>query len=106
MRLLSSLLLALATAVAGAAPVPENLTAENLPPITDDLRQDVGRYLEFRSAALLGWHPERREMLIATRFADSMQLHVVKMPGGPRRQLTFLPEPVRAGSYQPKTGGC
>jgi dipeptidyl aminopeptidase/acylaminoacyl peptidase len=89
-----------------AAEVPSNLTAENLPPIPDELRADVGRYLEFRSAAFQGWHPKRRDMLITTRFADSMQLHLVKKPGGARRQMTFLPEPVSGGSFQPKVGGC
>jgi len=43
-------------------------------------------------------------MLITTRFADSMQLHTVKLPGGARRQLTFLPEPVASGSFQPTAG--
>jgi len=102
----SLLLATLAAAPLPAAPVPENLTAENLPAITDELRRDVGRYLEFRSAAFQSWHPQRREMLITTRFADSMQLHLVKMPGGARRQMTFLPEPVSGGSFQPKSGGC
>jgi dipeptidyl aminopeptidase/acylaminoacyl peptidase len=43
-------------------------------------------------------------MLITTRFADTMQLHQVQMPGGDRRQLTFLNEPVAGGGYRPKTG--
>ena len=43
-------------------------------------------------------------MLISTRFADSSQLHLVKMPGGARRQLTFSREPIAAGSFVPKTG--
>jgi dipeptidyl aminopeptidase/acylaminoacyl peptidase len=105
MRLIFSFVIA--SVFAGtAAPVPENITAENLPPITEELRRDVSRYLEFRSAAFQGWHPQRREILVTTRFADSMQLHHVKLPGGARRQMTFLPEPVSGGSYQPKTGGC
>lgn len=45
-------------------------------------------------------------MLISTRFADAAQLHLVKSPGGARRELTFLPEPVNAGSFRPKTGEC
>ena len=43
-------------------------------------------------------------MLITTRFADAPQLHLVKMPGGARKQLTFLPEPVLGGRIQPKKG--
>ncbi len=43
-------------------------------------------------------------MLISTRFGNTAQLHLVKMPGGARRQLTFFPEPVGGGSFRPKTG--
>jgi putative transcriptional regulator len=60
-------------------------------------RRSSGRklgYLEFRGAAFHGWHPQRREMLIGTRFGDTTQLHLVKMPGGDRRQITFGTEPV------------
>src|SRR5829696_1263855 len=88
------------------AQVPANLTVEGIPPISAELQKDVGRYLEFRSAAFLGWHPERPEMLISTRFADTPQLHTVKMPGGARRQMTFSAEPIRVGAWQPKVGKC
>ncbi|GDY20885.1 peptidase S9 family protein [Verrucomicrobiota bacterium] len=84
--------------------MPDNLVVEGVPPATPELRGAVSRYLEFRSAVFNAWHPVRREMLITTRFADAPQLHLVKMPGGDRKQLTFLPEPVAGGSYQPKTG--
>ncbi|MEO7318366.1 MAG: S9 family peptidase [Chthoniobacteraceae bacterium] len=86
------------------AEVPDNLVADGVPPITPELRADANRYLEFRAAAMQGWHPQRREMLIATRFADTTQLHLVKMPGGDRRQLTFGAEPVAGGTFRPKTG--
>ena len=88
-----------------AADVPDNLVADGLPPIPPELRADAGRYMEFRSAAFQDWHPQRREMLITTRFADTMQLHLVKMAGGVRRQLTFGAEPIAGGSFQPKSGG-
>jgi dipeptidyl aminopeptidase/acylaminoacyl peptidase len=87
-----------------AAQAPDNLVAEGIPPITDALKAEAGPYLEFRTAILNGWHPTRREILIATRFADSSQLHLVKAAGGARRQLTFLPEPVADGRFQPKSG--
>jgi dipeptidyl aminopeptidase/acylaminoacyl peptidase len=64
----------------------------------------VGRYLEFRAAAFESWHPQKRELLIATRFADTPQLHYVKTPGGARRQVTFFAEPVAGGAIQPKEG--
>lgn len=89
-----------------SAQVPENLTVEGVPPFSPELRADVSLYLEFRSATFLGWHPERREMLISTRFAETAQLHGVKMAGGARKQMTFSAEPIRSGAWQPKLGKC
>jgi Tol biopolymer transport system component len=86
------------------AAVPENLTVEGVPEIPAELQEDVSRYLEFRGASFEGWHPKRREMLITTRFAETPQLHTLRAPGGARRQLTFLREPVRGGGWRPKTG--
>jgi dipeptidyl aminopeptidase/acylaminoacyl peptidase len=83
---------------------PGNLVVEGVPPITEELKRDVRPYLEFRAAGFNSWHPRGREMLITTRFADTPQLHSVKMPGGARKQLTFLPEPVAGGRFRPKTG--
>jgi dipeptidyl aminopeptidase/acylaminoacyl peptidase len=89
---------------AAAADIPDNLVSEGVPAITTELRADVGRYLEFRAAGFQSWHPQRRELLISTRFADSSQLHIVRAPGGARQQLTFFPEPVAGGAIQPKDG--
>jgi dipeptidyl aminopeptidase/acylaminoacyl peptidase len=92
-----------ALALAGAQ-VPESIVLDGVPPIPDIVRQEAGRYLEFRAAAFQDWHPTRREMLITTRFAESAQVHHLRMPMGARRQLTFLNEPVAGASYQPKSG--
>ena len=89
---------------AAVAQMPDNLVVEGVPPLPPELKRDVGRYLEFRAAGLSSWHPQRREMLISTRFADAAQLHLVTQPGGARKQITFFPEPVAGGSYQPTTG--
>lgn len=88
----------------GFAQPPVNLDVEGVPPIPPELRSSIGRYLEFRAASFNDWHPTRRELLIATRFADATQLHLVKMPGGARRQITFLPEPVAYGMFDPNDG--
>jgi len=81
-----------------------NLVVEGIPAIPAKLADDVGRYTEFRSAGILSWHPLRREMLISTRFGDTNQVHVLKMPGGARTQLTFSQERSGGASYRPKTG--
>lgn len=111
----TSLLLALvalpAVAAAVAAqqtdtiPLPETLVADGLPPIPRGLVEQVRPYTEYRSAGLVDWHPTRREMLIATRFASTPQIHRVRMPGGARTQLTFFDEPVTFASWEPRAGG-
>ncbi len=97
-------LLAVASVLPAFAQAPANLTADGIPAIPAELRQDVARYLEFRSAVFNGWHPVRRELLVTTRFASTAQLHLVRQPLGMRKQLTFLTEPVASASYRPKTG--
>src|SRR6266480_2862441 len=84
----------------------ENLIVEGIGPVPASLAERVGRYTEFRGAVPLSWHPTRREMLISTRFADTPQIHLVKMPGGARTQLTFFKEPARGGLLRPKVGDC
>src|SRR5688500_2513555 len=96
--------LAILIAIGSPAQTPENLVVEGVPSIPPELRAEAARYMEFRAAAFNSWHPVRREMLITTRFADTPQLHLVKTPGGARKQLTFLPEPVAGGVFQPKKG--
>lgn len=82
----------------------ENLVVDAIPKIPASIAEAVSRYTEFRAASLNSWHPTRREMLISTRFADTNQLHQVKFPGGARTQLTFFPDRVRGGSFQPTHG--
>jgi dipeptidyl aminopeptidase/acylaminoacyl peptidase len=105
MRRITLLFLAssLTVALAQVAP-PESLVLDGIPPIPLELKTEAGRYLEFRAAGLSGWHPTERQILISTRFADTPQLHRVSHPGGARYQLTFLPEPVGGGTFQPRAG--
>ncbi len=87
-----------------ALPVPENLVADGIPPVPASLAEEVRRYTEYRAAGLADWHPTRREMLIVTRFANTPQIHQVKLPRGARTQLTFFDEPVSFASYEPRAG--
>ncbi len=82
----------------------ENLIVEGIPEIPAGLADEVRRYTEARSAAFVGWHPPRVEMLIGTRFGNTAQIHEVRMPGGARRQLTFFAEPIGAADWDPKEG--
>lgn len=79
----------------------ENLVAEGIPKIPSSLAETVDRYNNFRGASLDSWDPVKREMLISTRFADTSQIHLVKMPGGARGQLTFYADRVAGAQYPP-----
>jgi dipeptidyl aminopeptidase/acylaminoacyl peptidase len=84
-------------------PAP-NLHADGMPALPASITDAVGRYTEFRTASFAGWHPTRREALILTRFADTNQVHEVRLPGGMRRQLTFFKDRV-AGASWPRHAG-
>ena len=83
---------------------PESIIAENVSSIPASLAETAGRYGAYRSAALADWNPEMREMLIATRFGDTPQLHLVSTPGGARHQLTFYSDAVTNGRFHPNGG--
>ncbi|MBI2678814.1 MAG: S9 family peptidase [Candidatus Koribacter versatilis] len=82
----------------------DNLVVENVPPIPMSVVEDVARYTEYRTAGFRSWHPTKRELLIGTRFADVPQVHRVATPGGARAQLTFYPDRVGGGTYEPRRG--
>lgn len=92
-----------ALAAPAEAPRPAALKADGLPAIPADLVARVGRYLEFRSAAFLGWTPDG-QMLVTTRFGNTAQLHRVAAPGAARTQLTFEAEPVVQAEVSPGAG--
>jgi dipeptidyl aminopeptidase/acylaminoacyl peptidase len=77
-----------------------NLTYENIPQAPADLAEKLDGYLSARQATPLGWSP-KGQLLIATRFADVDQLHLVEAPGGARRQLTFQHEPITEAAFSP-----
>jgi dipeptidyl aminopeptidase/acylaminoacyl peptidase len=82
----------------------ENLVVDGVPKIPASLAETAGRYGSYRFAVVSDWHPARREMLIRTRFAETPQVHLVKMPGGQRQQLTFYPDSIAAAEFHPNGG--
>jgi dipeptidyl aminopeptidase/acylaminoacyl peptidase len=83
----------------------ENLVVEGIPQIPAALAFEVGRYTKGRAAELLSWHPVKREILIATFFGETAQVHHVKFPGAARTQLTFFDDrPTTGVSWQPIAG--
>jgi len=65
-----------------------NLIAEGILPIKAGPAEEVRRYTESRGAVLADWHPESREMLIATRFGNTLPIHREAQPGGEPRRTT------------------
>jgi dipeptidyl aminopeptidase/acylaminoacyl peptidase len=82
----------------------DNLVVENIPPIPVSIAEKTARYGETRAAMLYSWSPAARSMLIGTRFGDTAQVHLVKMPGGARQQLTFFPDRVLSAQFEPGAG--
>ena len=106
MALLPAAVPAIGQSNAGAQPAVirpgDNLVLENIPAIPAAVAEKANQYGEFRAAGLLDWDPTKLEMLINTRFADVPQIHVVKMPGGARIQLTFFSDRTAGAHYGPK----
>jgi len=80
------------------------LILENIPPIPASIAEKAAKYTDYRTATMYGWHPMKREILIGTRFADTVQVHQVATPGGVRTQMTFFGDRVTDASYQPHKG--
>ncbi|HWZ99049.1 MAG TPA: prolyl oligopeptidase family serine peptidase [Candidatus Dormibacteraeota bacterium] len=82
----------------------DNLVMDGIGKIPAAIAETAGRYGSYRGASFVDWSPTGREMLVATRFADTPQLHLVRMPGGARQQLTFFSDAVTAGRFHPNGG--
>lgn len=105
--LVAAALLVRGAMVPAAEPVvtpPESLVLDGVPPVPVTLADTAGRYVEFRRAIFLDWHPSSHSMLISTRFANTFQLHLIGTPGGARRQLTFFRDAVSLGLFHPNGG--
>ena len=76
------------------------LVFDNVPPAPAALTASLDNYLNARQATPLGWSPGG-QLLIATRFGDADQLHVLDKAGGARRQVTFYKEPVNEAVFSP-----
>jgi Tol biopolymer transport system component len=81
-----------------------NLIIQDIPSIPDSIAESLRPYSESRSAAFCDWHPKRQEMIISTRFGNVPQLHLISMPLGARKQLTFFNEPITNASFEPIKG--
>ena len=71
-----------------------NLVVDGVPQIPERIQDRLSRYQHIRAASLLGWLPSGQGILIKTRFGQTDQIHLVREPGGVRRQITFFQEPI------------
>ena len=94
----------LSTAQEPAIKPNDALILENIPPIPASIAEKAAKYTDYRTATMYGWHPMKREILIGTRFADTVQVHQVATPGAARTQMTFFGDRVTDASYQPHKG--
>lgn len=78
-----------------------NLVLEDVPEIPEEIKLGIQQYQNTRSASLADWMPNNGGVLIATRFGNTSQLHVVGQPEGARNQITFFDEPVGNGVFCP-----
>lgn len=78
-----------------------NLVMQNMPAIPQQIKAELNRYQNIRSASFVEWAEDDQSLYISTRFGDVSQLHRVSQAGGTRYQMTFFDEPIGAVSKQP-----
>jgi dipeptidyl aminopeptidase/acylaminoacyl peptidase len=81
------------------------MVLEGVPEVNDAIRQRMAQYLEVRRATLSSISDDGASVLVATRFGQTSQLHLVAAPLGMRRQITFYDEPVSSGGFVPGSAG-
>lgn len=100
-RLLLMLVLVASAATAQVKPT-SNLEATGIPDIPRSVVERTLQYQNVRSAGFADWDRAGTGLYIATRFGNTAQIHVVDVPGGARRQITFFEEPVGGAASDPR----
>ena len=80
------------------APNP-NLHLSGIPPIPASLAKRIAPYTEFTPRSAVSWHPFKRELVVAMRAGNTVQLHRLATPGRALEQITRGADPVRNGAY-------
>lgn len=90
-----------AQADSSSVPPPASIVTQGVPAVPQSLADVIDRYTQYRAARLLSWRPGGGGILIATRFAETPQVHAVASPGAARRQLTFGHDAIAGAAYPP-----
>lgn len=83
---------------------PAGLALDGVPAIPASLERELAPYGQFRTHAMLSWHPLRREILLRRRLHATAQVQLVSEPGAPAASLTDFPDEAGDASFQPTTG--
>jgi dipeptidyl aminopeptidase/acylaminoacyl peptidase len=91
---------------AGALALPPGLHAFGMPPVPRALASAAAASNRYEAAALTGWHPVRRELLVSRRAADAgvSQVFELAAPQANARRLTRGQEPVAMATWEPREG--
>ena len=95
-----------AAAEPGVLALPPALRASGMPPVPRALASAAAASNRYEAAVLTGWHPVRRELLVARRTSDAgvSQLFQLTAPLGNAQRLTRGDEPVALASWEPREG--
>ena len=93
-------------APAAARPLlpPPGLQADGLPTLQRVQRMQETASAETPVLRFLGWHPQRREMLVLAQAGGSLQLHRLSEPGERPQALTGGRERVDRAQWEPQRG--
>ena len=85
---------------------PPGLNASGMPPVPRTLASAAAASNRYESASLTGWHPVRRELLVARRAADAgvSQVFRLSAPLASAQRLTRGEEPVSLATWEPREG--
>ncbi len=88
--------------VSAQVEMPAALVADGIPAVPAELAAKTRPYMGFRTASFVGWHPTDKTMILATRFANTAQLHRVSGLMMARKQMSFEVESVTGGGWAAK----
>ena len=71
-----------------------NLVLEDIPEIPASIEARLRPYQSVRFSVFADWLPKEQGILMKTRFGETRQIHLIELPKGMRRQLTFFGEPI------------
>jgi dipeptidyl aminopeptidase/acylaminoacyl peptidase len=81
---------------------PSTLVVDGAPPLPKAMMDALEPYAGFKFVVFSSWHPTERQMLVKTRFGDTIQAGLVSSPTAPMKQVTFRDGSI--GSWDPGTG--